>query len=248
MQALLWSSPKIENYLKTWQLARGKNPLYQHLATERIAFLRKGSLDSLTGLDHFIVRDMQLLLSVSLPIKNQLEQKTSELIRLREALLTSLRNFGCSGDSITIERFLSVVFDLLYPSSSTSSRNKKWVQHDSLMEQLSHPECCHRILKNEIKVSNGEEDWRVRVFSVTEYPDEAWALYGNADLIGDFFRNGLNIPTPFCLSFGIYIPEKSKSQAKASLKAARAEQLANSTLRKLIPSTQRISQEWIVVR
>lgn len=244
LQFLLWASPKINPSLMAWSSHRsGRGEIYEKLASERVNFLANGAFQSLHQEDSYLLRDFQLIISASIECDHPEEHK-AELISLRDSFLNTFRSIHLTAQSMSIERFMSVVTDLVNPNLSSAPSVREWDSYHSISQQVVDPE--NNLLITEDGLRFKQNTVEVRCFSVHDFP-KTWAQWGMNDLIGDLYRDTLRLPCPFMLQFSIYVPDRDKSESRTQFKRLRTDQQGRSPLAKFIPSLQRLSQDWSFV-
>jgi len=202
IQFILWASPKIGEILDSFESARSKQGgVFAWLAKKRTDFLKKGAHKNLTTHDSFILRNFRLLIVVSMPNKVS-RDFTSELIILREAIASSLKSIQMPTVNIKVEEFISVITDLLHPSTSVYPTRSRWNPYDSLSLQVCNPEHFIRVFKDKLQFETEQETLEARVLSVKEFPS-SMAQWKMADAIGQLFNTSLQIPCPFVISLFI---------------------------------------------
>lgn len=100
----------------------------------------------------------------------------------------------------------------------TAPISTKWNPYDSLDQQVPNSQTSWQIQKEGILINEGEQ--AIRTYSVRREPDY-WSLHAMGELIGDQFRETMQIKCPFLIHFGVHIPEqnsiKTKIQSRESL-------------------------------
>jgi conjugal transfer ATP-binding protein TraC len=240
LQFLLWASPKISGSLDAWSAHRsGRGEIYEQLAAERVKFLAQGAFQSLSQEDSYLIRDFQLIISVSMSHSGSEDNKAA-LISLRDNFLNTFRSIHLTAQAMPIERFMSLVSDLINPTLSTEAQVRQWDPYNSLSQQLVSAENHLLIDEDGLQFSHAME---ARCFSVHDFP-KAWAQWGMNELIGDLYRDALRLPCPFLIQFSVTVPERDKAEARAQFKRMRADQQGQSPLARFIPSLQRVSEDW----
>ncbi|MEO8402137.1 MAG: type IV secretion system protein TraC [Gammaproteobacteria bacterium] len=212
LQFILWGSDKIGNILDHFESTRSKKgEIFEWLAKRRTDFLKEGAYKSLVQQGTFILRNFRLFICVSMPAKQE-QDLTSDLIRLREDIASSLLSIHISTRSLVVEEFISVINDILHPAINVYPTKQNWNPYDSLSTQLVDPEFCLHIRKNCLKIEKDEEMWEVRALSVKEYPEKP-VLWKMEDIIGQLYNISRQIPSTFLFSFTIRL----MNQENASL-------------------------------
>ncbi len=248
VQFLLWASPKIAPMLKAFEAQRsGIGEPFEWLAKQRTDFLSQGTLNTLSKQGSFILRDFRLYLVLSMP-KKEVEQQLQELSELREDLQSSLKSIHCQSRNLPVESFMSVMWDLLNPSSGSESTSIQWNGLDPLNIQLTDPEYHVKVSRHKLCLANETEDWDIRSFTIRDFPKGRWTQWKMTDCIGQLFNTALQIPCPFVISLSIKPLESEKSSATAQMKAMNRESTAKSPLAKFKPGVTQEYRDWELVR
>src|SRR5579885_224342 len=196
LQFILWGSPKIGEILDRFEQARsGNGEIFEWLAKKRTDFLKKGAFKSLSTQGSFILRDMRLFIAVSQStVKNQ--DLSDKLIALRDDISSSLKSIQMPTANVPVNEFISVITDILHPSSDVYSTRREWNPYDSLSQQICDPEYFIRVFKDKLQFETNDETWEARALSVKEYP-KSMAQYDMTNAIGKLFNDSLQIPCPF---------------------------------------------------
>ncbi len=248
VQFLLGASDKIGHVLEAFENARsGQGETFEWLAKQRTEFLRRGTLTSLSTHGSFILRDFKLYLVISLP-KKQVDDQLQTLVELRDDIQSSLKSVQIFTRDISIENFISLLWDLLNPSKNVYSAQQSWNEYDALNLQLTDPEYRLKIYPNKLLVESETERWDVRCFTVRDFPKERWTQWKMTECIGQLFNTALQIPCPFLISFSIRAMDYEKSVASAQMKYMNKDSTAKSPLAKFKPSVNKEYQDWEQVR
>ena len=111
-----------------------KGEIFEWLAKKRTDFLKEGAYKSLVQQGIFILRNFRLFISVSIPAKQE-QDFAGELIRLREDVSSSLLSINISTRQLLVEEFISVINDILHPSTNVYPTKRSWNPYDSLSTQ-----------------------------------------------------------------------------------------------------------------
>lgn len=247
IQFILWGSDKVGEILSAFEQERsGKGEIFEWLAKKRTDFLKKGVYKSLTSQGSFVLRDFRLFISISLPRKTN-DNFTHDLITLRDDISSSLKSMQMPVRNVLVQEFLSVMSDLLHPSSDIFPSKQEWNPYDSLSSQLANPEYCLRVFKDKLQFENLDEKWEARCLSIKDYPS-SMAQWKMTDSIGQLFNNSLQIPCSFVTSLSVRVVDHSKSAMQSQLKYLNKEKSAKSPLSKFMPLIVKEFQDWSFVR
>lgn len=247
-QCLLWASDKIGSAIDAFAQARSTTgPVFAWLAQQRAEFLKQGTRHSLTHSGSFILRDFRLLIAVSIPLKN-LTADTQTLMRLREDFISSLNSVNMASRSLSVTHLMSLLMDLINPSSDPYPSQQRWNEWDSLSLQLTDPEYQCRVYPDKLVFNQGGQPaCEVQCFSVRDFP-ETLGLWQTSDNLGQLFNTALQIPCPFVVSFHVRGEDVEKSAAKVQMRFMNKDATAKSPLAKFKPSIGKEYQDWKYVR
>ena len=247
LQFLLWGSNKVGNILDQFEIQRsGKGEIFEWLAKKRTDFLKSGVNNSLLASGNFIIRNFRLFLVISQPGKIS-ESMSMKLMELRDSIASSLKSVNMPSCNLGVEGFLSVMSDLVAPSSNIYPAQQEWNKYDSLSLQLTDPEYKTSALPDCVRFENAQETIETRALTIKSWPQEA--RFGvMADGIGQLFNSSLQIPCPFVISFSLRVSNYEKSITKAQYKFMNIDKTAKSPLAKFKPLIHKEHQDWDYIR
>lgn len=247
LQFILWASPKIGETLDRFEEARSKGgDVYSWLAKKRTDFLKKGTNKSLTASGNYILRDFRLFISIS-KARSIDQDDSTDLMTLREDMISSLKSIQIPSNSLAVEEFISVMSDILHPTSSVYPTRQHWNQYETLAEQLYDPESKMTVHKDKLQIENNEEIWEARALTVKDYP-QSMAQWKMNDAIGQLFNTSLQIPCPFVTTLSIRLMNHERAVFDAQVKTINKEKTAKSPLAKFIPKISREFEDWSFVQ
>lgn len=247
LQFMLWGSDKIGETLDQFEQERsGKGEIFEWLAKKRTDYFKQGIYKSLTSQNTFVLRDFRLFISVSLP-KKQDQDFTSELIKLREDFMSSMKSIQMYSYSLDADKFISLVSDILHPASNPYPTKSRWNPYDSLSMQMGNPENCIRIFKDRLQFELPDETWEARLLSVKEYPQSS-GQWDMTNAIGKLFNDGFQVPCPFITTLSISLVDEQKAGYNAPLQSASREKSARSPNAKWMPNIQKEYEDWEFVK
>lgn len=245
MQCLLWGSNQVGHILDHFETSRGQsNETYAWLAKKRAEYFKQGIYHSLLNSDDFLVRDLRLFITVSLPIKGQ-DNKESDLVNVRKHIITSLKSINTIAASLPIDEFINVISSLLNPSSSIYSTKHHWNRHESLSMQLINSESLLDVQKDHLTMSNKHESWEIRSLTVADIP-KTMTQWNMTHAIGHLFNSALQMPCPFLISFTLKLIDGDKSKAQWS--SYDAGKKANSKMTEWFSTLSSEYADWSYVR
>jgi conjugal transfer ATP-binding protein TraC len=247
LQVTLCASHKIGHVLEAFETARSnQGEMFEWLAKERTAFLKQGTLDSLSSSGHLLLRDFKLVIALSIP-KKHFDEQTSELVELRQALQSSLKSVHLFTRDMPINTFINFLRDLLAPTAHCDASDHVWNPWDALNLQVTDPEYRLRVYPNQLRIQSETEHWDIRSFTVSQFPQHMsqWRM---TESIGQLFNEALQIPCPFVITFSVRSLDHEKSTALAQMKFMNKDSTAKSPLAKFKPSAGKEYEDWHHVR
>ncbi len=238
-EIMLWGSPKIAPAIEAFYRVRSaRGGIYEKLAKARQQYLLHGAYQSLIDGGHYLVRDFQVFITVSLK-KSSSSHNT--LITVRDNLLYSAKSINMTLTPLDAGGFLSVVRDLVNLNDDTMPADPTWNPYDALNRQVTDPDMTMTITPTQVNVN--QDAWQIRCLTPLRYPKQ-WSQWAMTDLIGDLFKEPRRIPCPFLLKLSIQMLDQDKSAKKTAFKGARADQLASSHIARFMPRAKKISADW----
>jgi len=246
LQFLLWGSDKVGEILDRFEEARsGKGEIFEWLAKKRTDFLKRGTQESLATSESFLIRDIRLFVVVS--TSKSFDDASEKLMSLREDVIGSLKSIGMSAFNLGVENFLSLLGDIVNPSSDVYPCRQNWNQYESLALQITDPEYKSTVFPDRIVFKHSEESIEVRAFSVRDWP-KTMAQWRMTDSIGHLFNFALQIPCPFVISFSLRLLDTEKASMKAQYKFMDMDKTVKSPLAKFKPLIHKEYEDWNYVR
>ena len=101
-QVMMIGTSHIDGYLNYWRSVR-EGEIFQKLAKRRTDFLKKIAVDSGT------IKDVYLLIAITIPTKNANAEMIAEMQRRREVLSTTLHSIGLATNIVTSAELLEIL-------------------------------------------------------------------------------------------------------------------------------------------
>lgn len=238
LQVMLFASPQIGSFLEAWQAQR-QGPLIQTLAQKRRDYLQGFAFDS----PHppYSLRQFRCVFSFSQHAFSFNPVMIENLNQIKAQMKTSLEMLGlpvCVWGAKELINTLSQVLNM--DPTQTKMEVKRWDKRQGLNAQIADPDNHLVVKQNGLSLRRGAI--QIRSYQVMESP-QVWSLSAMGRLIGDEDRDVAQIPCPFIIHYGLYIPKQSGPKTKVMTKATYIERQANSPIGKYLPSIQRESEE-----
>ena len=241
LQFLMVASPKIGAKLDYWEVSRqNSSEILKELSNKRSNYFKEFAYSPAK------MRDFKVFLSYSANLKGRLtEYNKKEIKELREAIITLFESIGLSTSVLDAQDLISMLNGLIAPKKDIYSRRRSWNKVSSISYQISDTDTSLQVTPNGLLIDEGE--FLIRSYSAINYPNE-WYLGAMDLLIGDNYRDLLQIECPFIISYNIHFVADRSLQAGLMAKGARVESQSNSILAKWLPSIVRQADEWRFVR
>ncbi len=240
LQVHLFASTKISPILDKWSQSRqNNNSIFEYLTKARTEHLSYSSYKSLLPDESVLLRDFRLYFSVIFD-KEDTEKSLREILIVREQLLSALRTLGVPYKIVEVDEFIALMREWVTPNEQIRVENVIWNPNDTLNVQISGQPKPIDIKSNFLQVG---EEFEVRPLVVEQYPQQ-WPLWGMQSLIGDLFHINQSLCSPFYFSFSIYFPSQTRQRDRATLKSTRWRRLHDSPIRRFLPITGYVTQEW----
>lgn len=245
IQFLMWADPHIGDQCDLYARSReGRGEILETLARQRADYLKSFAFES----PHkpFTLRNFRCLISFNRAFLKNKTFLTEETAQILMQVKTTLESVGMQVSVWRPEDLIRTLDGILHLNpQQTNSSHYRWNQLQRLSDQLFSGDSNLLTTKGALFLNDGKAE--ARVFRVKQYP-EVWSLHAMGMLIGDEQRNLMQIPCPFLMHYGIYIPKQDGHKTKVIAKARYVERQANSPIGKYLPSIQREAQELEYVR
>ncbi|OJV94776.1 MAG: type-IV secretion system protein TraC [Gammaproteobacteria bacterium 39-13] len=240
LQVHLFASTKIGSILEKWtQNRQNDNPIFNYLTESRAEYLSKSSYNSLHADESLLLRDFRLFFSVIFH-KDESENSLREILLVREQLISSLRTLSVPCVIRNAQEFISILREWISPNENIKPEFATWNKLDPLNIQISGQPKPFEVKSNRIQIG---QEYEIRPLVVEQYPQQ-WPLWGMQGLIGDVFHANQSIRCPFYSSFCVYFPSQTGQRDRATLKSTRWRRLHESPIRRFLPITGYVTQEW----
>ncbi len=232
LQVLLWADPHIDNILDTWEGAKkNASNVIKDLASHRKEFWKK----PVKGLPP---RNYRVIISYSEKCRGTLSPVDEKRIQnIRDQIESALKILAVNVSiwkAVDLLSFLRGMFDIY----TEGYRKQKWNKYQSLKEQIKFPGEAVQVTHDGLMLNNTA----IRCFGV-DYEPDLWSLYAMGELIGDQFRDLMQIRCPFMMHYGVTIPSQDVTKARVQTKEDWVEAQARSKIGKKIPIVVKQSKE-----
>ncbi len=223
--------------------------LHRSLARRRVSHYLAGTRASLLPHQRYLLRDFQLVISVTLPGSPEQLARLDELLLLRDGVRATLQAAGFPSRVWSADDLIQTIAARLDPHRQAGlGLPLRYDPGRELRDQVIDPATRLAVHEQGISLTNpatpGAE--QVRLLSVRAYPPR-FALWGMGSLIGDLYQATLQYPCPFLLSLGVQVRDAEATRQWAYLRAARATTNATSYMARFLPDLQARKIDWDIV-
>ena len=243
LQVMLWADPHIGDFLSHWQSLR-QEERFQSLSKKRVDYLKQFGFNSPNP--PYALRQFRCFWSFSKNVASMNPTVLESLNQIKAQIKTSLELLGLSvqvWEAEDLINTLSALFNL-HPDNTEPSL-KRWDERALLSTQIGEADNHLTIEANGLGLYRGLMN--IRSYQLTD-PPPIWSLHAMGQLIGDEDRDVAQIPCPFLLHYGLYIPKQGLPRTRVLTKARYVERQAELPLARYMPSIQQEAEELAFVR
>ena len=261
IQIQIFANPDVRDYLNEYERIQSlrpdsdpMRPVFKSLANKRVEYWRGGTNKVLVPNTAIRLRHFRCIFSVNMHKTSFTDpgsiEKASNLIGRIKSQLQSLQMFNRVWNA---EDMLEWTTMMLNPQRMFVNLDEevpvKWDETQFLSEQIVENRTSLKVLDSGTGLRFGERKNNDAViaqcYSVSRYPEE-FHLSGMGALIGDAIEANLNYTTPFLISMNMFKPNYDEKHNTINLKNARAVQVAESPMAKLLPDAMKIKRDYDV--
>jgi conjugal transfer ATP-binding protein TraC len=247
LQVILWADPCLEGIMDTYQNLRGNSSdTLKTLAENRVAYWRQLVRES--PLKPYMARNFRVLICFSMSAETASRAAREAALGVRRQLEATLTLLGLTPRIWGAADLINTLRGMLYGSAAYEEPNIDYDPFTSIADQIGHRDFAWEVDSRGLAWQRGDGRRQgIRTLSVRQYPS-TWSLHAMGELIGDAFRDQAQIPCPFMIHYGVYIPSQDKPKAKVMAKASYVERQAYSPLSKFLPHIRFEAEELAFVR
>lgn len=268
VQISLVSDTNIEYLLDLWANRKGmaniKNnqEIFKILTQNRKEYLIKGKWNSLFSDRPFLLRNIHLVISYTVPMgghhvlekteqsNNELYEKpinvsideVEELKRTRSAFIGTLKSARIECENLNPEFFINLMNGIFNPSQKEQPY-LRYNPHQLISKQIVDEDTALLFDSGVSTIIHKEESFSLLSYHARHFP-QRWAGYQNGDLIGSFLKNILRIPCPFIITLTVNIPDQLSAKGMVKRKFTRATQMADSPIAKYATQWRERKRDW----
>lgn len=213
------------------------DPLLRNSVQATADFLRQGSDHVIERRTGTMVRDMQLVVTVKIPLANPepTERDLEEISRYQIQTLQGLETCGLFPVALDRQAYIDVVGAMVNrgPHASWRPTGHGTLSDDKyIRDQVFDYDAAVDLHANGLTLGG---ETHVRVLSVKRYP--TGASFGTAAAyVGDIVRGAAGIREPFCIGVTLYFPDRQKIKQKLETKKTWTTNQAHGPMLKFVPT------------
>lgn len=241
LQFLMIASPKIGARLDNWQREReGRDDIIKELAERRAEYFKSFAYSPSK------MKEYRLFLSYSTALNSSITEYHKKITRdLRETIRALFQGIGLASVALDASSLLPLIASIIAPKKTLYYENKVWNKIASISSQISNADTSLQVKPGGLVIDEGE--FLIRNYNVVNYPSK-WYLGAMDLLIGDNYRDLLQLECPFMVSYSIHFCDDKSLQTKMLAKGTRVEAQSNSPLSRIVKSLSKQANEWQFVR
>lgn len=247
IQFLLLADHRIGDALQRWSsVSSGQADVFQEMSHMRSAYFKSLAHGSQKGLN---ARSFRCIVSVTRSFDGQnMNSASLDLIQIRDRLLQTFEMIGTPSFLMNPDDLMSFFEDIFGESEGAVNffhQRNKWHRFDPISQQIPKASTSIGIKQNGVYLNEGER--LIRGYSVKKYPRN-WGQSLMGELLGDPMSDMLQIPCPFFIHYGVYIPSQDKNKRDFEVKASHIDRQCQSSIAKFIPDVFEQQKEFNFVR
>ena len=271
VQVISYASPKIGDVIDPWATERAKQGgVFDTLARHRRKHFRDAAWRTASSQAPFYFRDFRIFIAVEMEGSNT-SVAAEQMIEAREKFMADIRAIRSESAIVTPQQLISLVGDILNPTTNIRPRENVFREDRWLNEQMVDSETTWTRFRDRIEVqsraqgddllrpelsddvvalardgASRDERFQIRGFSVKDFP-EHWTQGLMSRVLGDMFNDQLRLigPTVMCLCFSPMTAEKTRSTAE--FKRLRTNQAVSNPIGRMFPESRKAAEDWTMV-
>lgn len=225
--------------------------LLYRMCEQRIKYYRTGATSELFENFNYRMRNFVCSMSVVVPCDDLgNESRKREARSLRQQMITTLNQYSLFRKEWMPEDLINYLSLILNPHR-TMQADYPWLEYDEsreLRDQVISPDTRAVESEHEITYSGAmAPEMSIRAMSVRSYP-KAFGLNHMSQLLGSATSTAIAYPCPFLITMGVTLPSFEAEKNKTMMKAARAQQTAESQMSKFLPHLAEVNEDWKIAQ
>jgi conjugal transfer ATP-binding protein TraC len=256
IQVQLFGSPDIRDWLATYaNLVRldllpddNQRSIIEKITRSRIAHYQRASITPLISSRPSVMRNFRAILSVTLPATRLSPQVIKKCTDLRAAQVSKLKTYFQFKKVWDADDLILWVRTLLNPNPDALKNSIQYDDGQALRYQMIERDTVVNVKADGLRFASASGAKRyAMVFSPQTYPS-SFMLHHVEQFLGDASRGSMGYPCPFLVTLGVEVIDYNKDKSLTQLKAARAIQLAESPMGKVLPELGKRAQDWMIMQ
>lgn len=230
---------------------RRNHNIYRVVGRRRIDHYLRGTGQSLFPHHVYLLRDYRCIISITMPMDPDVPADVETAMRIRESAHATLRSAHLPGHDWGPDDLLNFCADFFDHERVFGRAADQPIEYDDsklLRRQVSSTEVAASLADQGIRFrkAGAATETAIQCFTVRKYP-RYFRLGGMGSLIGDYYQMALSIPCPFLITMGAVVQDYESAKTRASMKAARATQMAGSYMAAFQPDLADKERDWKMV-
>ena len=260
LQIQLFGSPDIRSFLRQYEALQATRPAsdprretFAALAKRRTGLWAKGANELLFEGATIRLRHLRCIISVVVPEASfESRHSIDQVLSLKERMATTLQashlfdRHWTAVDLIRWNRMLLNPYRMFIEQDP--DYEPRWSEMDPLRDQMLEPHTAIKVIDdgNSIRFDSKNHRHVLRCYSLREYPTECHLSQMGA-VIGDAIQTNLNYTSPFLISLNLFKPPYDSKKNSIQLQSARATQMAESQMAKVLPDLRERKQNFDIL-
>ena len=259
IQHCLYASPDVMPQFSAWansfvfddedaESLSGRNAnIFRTIARKRIDHLIKGNWQSISEDTSLMSRNFRAFITFQKPYpEGQSSQVTPmdkrRMVGERNAIISSLKTAGLASRVMQPLDLIDLL-DTMINAKDIKREPREYDDDIPIRDQLVARDNLLLVGRDDLYFHNPNRETNVSVYGVSKFP-EAWAGWGNGELIGSLYEDTRRISCPFLITLTISYPDQMDQIREASMKHQRAVQMSESPIAKSVTSWATKRREW----
>ena len=226
--------------------------LLAKLAAKRIDYYRRGTREELFPNFNYRMRNYRCNLSVVVPIKDPASDGAKHAVaQVREQVITTLKQYYLFAYEWDPEDLINYTALILNPHA-TMAGDHPWLSYDPSRDirfQIIAADTHAQESPTDIVYDGGgHSQAALRAMSVRSYPSGNFTLNQMTQLLGSSLSTSVGYPCPFLITLGVTLPPYDLAKNTTLMKAARAQQKADSPMAKFQPDLADSNRDWKIAQ
>jgi len=231
--------------------ARNDN-VFRQMARRRFGHLNHGAFEPLVEGVGMLVRNFRLAISVTTPGTLHKAGDVEALRDIRDGVHSTLRSARFPHARGDCDDLINWVAEMVNPDRMRGARTRRSYDsrrqvRDQCVDHDTHSDWSDPVKATFCKMGAApEEAMEMRFLSLNcnNSTPERFGLWNMGALIGDLFQDTLQIPCPFLITEGVYIPDQNASKSGSITEKFKADRDAKSEIADFSPGMADKKADW----